>query len=154
VTQLWVYRLLRCAMGLIFVISGLAKLSEATLFSTVISAYGLLPAALVPIVARALPLVELIAGVCLMLDLKGSLTLISGMLLGFMGILIYGMLAGIDVGCACFGWGAASGMLKADHGATLMRDVVFLAVCGFLYYWRHVNSRAQTSSSQESSSSN
>ncbi len=138
-------------MGLLFVLSGASKLGETVLFSDLIRRYGLLPDALIVPVARGLPLLELIAGVGLIFDIRGSLTATSGMLMLFMAVLSYGIFRGIDVGCACFGWGALSGMLEASPSATLLRDMVLLGVCAYLYYWRHANSEKASTQDDPSS---
>ena len=50
-----------------------------------------------------LPLLEMIFGLGLLLDIKGSLAGITGLLMLFTVILSYGIRLGLDVDCGCFG---------------------------------------------------
>jgi hypothetical protein len=78
---------------------------------------------------------EFVAGAGLLFDLEGSLSIISALLLVFIGILAYGIWMGLDVDCGCFGAGDPE--KKAFHGlrSSLYRDLIMLAGAVFLY-WR------------------
>jgi uncharacterized membrane protein YphA (DoxX/SURF4 family) len=134
----WPYRLPRWLLGVIFVYSGITKLMAPEIFAVLIDAYGILPEPLVLPVAVMLPTVEVLAGAGLIVDLRGSLAVIAGMLLLFMAILGYGISMGLDVDCGCFG--PEDPESKAFHGlrAALYRDVAMLAGGVFLYAWRRL----------------
>jgi hypothetical protein len=87
-------------------------------------------------VAVALPMIEIIAGLGLIFDIKGSLSMILGLLALFIAILSYGIWMGLDVDCGCFG--PEEPEAKAFHGlrVTLYRDLIMLSIVTFIYGWR------------------
>ena len=99
----WLYRLCRWTLGGIFIYAGGTKLLEPEIFAVLIEAYGIVPEGLLMPVAIGLPLLEVIAGIGLPFDIRGSLTLITGLSVLFMVTLGYGIWMGLDVGCSCFG---------------------------------------------------
>lgn len=132
----WLYRLVRTALAIIFIWSGLAKLMDPRSFSVIIQAYGLIPAAAVMPAALGLSLLELAAGAGLALDMQWSLAAMAGLLILFIAILGYGIWIGLDVDCGCFGPGDPEG--KAFHSLrpALYRDMAMLAGTGYLFFWR------------------
>jgi hypothetical protein len=87
-------------------------------------------------VAIGLPLLEVIAGFGLLFDIRGSLAVITGLLVLFMVVLGYGIWMGLDVDCGCFG--PEDPEAEAFHGLrlSLFRDMVMLAGVIFMYGWR------------------
>ena len=134
---IWLYRLLRWSLGCIFIYSGVTKLFAPSTFAVLIDAYGLVPEILLMPAAMILPMLEVLAGAGLMIDLRGSLAMIAGLLILFAGILGFGIWMGLDVDCGCFG--PEDPEAKAFHGLriALYRDMVMLAGVIFLYWWRH-----------------
>lgn len=134
------YCLIRIAIGAIFVWSGASKLLDHQQFAVIIEAYGLIPEMTVVPTAFTLTLLELLAGIGLILDIQGSLGLITGMLLLFMAILSYGLWIGLDVDCGCFG--PEDPEAEAFHGLrpALYRDMVMLTGIGYLFFWRRIAS--------------
>ncbi len=132
----WASTLLRIGIGTLFVWSSVAKLADPKQFTFVIDAFGLLPDALVVPAAVTLSAFELPAGIGLILDAKGAVKAIIGLLLLFMVVLGYGVWMGLDVDCGCFGAGDPEG--DAYHGLrpALYRDAVMLAGMGYLLFWR------------------
>jgi uncharacterized membrane protein YphA (DoxX/SURF4 family) len=136
VLSTWVYRSARFTISAIFVWSGISKLADPQSLAVIIDAYGLIPDSWVLPVSVLLPLIELIGGVGLFLDLRGSLATISGLLLLFMLILGYGIWIGLDVDCGCFG--PDDPEAKAYHALrpALYRDFFMGAAILYLYSWR------------------
>ena len=134
----WLYRVPRWLLGTVFIYTGLSKLMAPEIFAVLIEAYGILPDPLIMPVAVLLPTVEVLAGAGLIVDLRGSLLTITGMLLLFMLILGYGIAMGLDVDCGCFG--PEDPEAKAFHGLrpALYRDCGMLAGVIFLYVWRRL----------------
>jgi uncharacterized membrane protein len=132
----WIYRLLRWFIGGIFIYSGATKLVAPQTFAVLIEAYGIVPEGLVMPVSVILPVLEVIAGIGLLLDRRGSLAVITGLLLLFAAILGYGIGMGLDVDCGCFG--PEDPEAEAFHGLrpALYRDMAMLAAVAFLYGWR------------------
>jgi hypothetical protein len=102
----------------------------------VIEAYGFVPEGLLIPVAIGLPLLEVIAGFGLLFDIRGSLAVITGLLVLFMVVLGYGIWMGLDVDCGCFG--PEDPEAEAFHGLrlSLFRDLVMMAGVIFIYGWR------------------
>ncbi|HSO18506.1 MAG TPA: MauE/DoxX family redox-associated membrane protein [Desulfosarcina sp.] len=132
------YRWLRWILGSVFVWSGVVKLMDPPTFAVLIDAYGLLPDVLVLPVAVMLPILEVLAGAGLMVDLRGSLAVISGLLILFVVILGYGIRMGLDVDCGCFGPEDPEAEAFHNLRPALYRDLTMLAAAAFLYVWRRL----------------
>jgi hypothetical protein len=87
-------------------------------------------------VAVMLPALEVFAGIGLLFDIQGSLSVITGLLLIFAAVLGYGIWMGLDVDCGCFG--PEDPEDKAFHGLrpALFRDILMLTAVAFLFGWR------------------
>lgn len=131
-----IYIAMRWVLGGIFIAAGGTKLAEPEIFASLIGAYGILPDALVMPVAVLMPAAEVIAGVGLLGDNRGCLTVITILLLLFIAILGYGMWMGLNVDCGCFG--PEDPEAAAFHGlrSAFFRDVAMLGGGGYLYWWR------------------
>ena len=123
-------------MGVVFIIAGAHKLMAPASFALLIEAYGLLPDTLSMTAAVVLSVLELAAGIGLLLDLRGSLGAITSMLVLFIAILSYGIYMGLDIDCGCFG--PADPESEVFHGlrTALYRDLVMMVCAGLLYYHR------------------
>lgn len=131
----WLYLLLRLALGVVFIYAGAVKLLDVRAFAVLISQYNLAPEwALAPL-AVGLPILEVAAGLGLVFDLRGSLTLLTGLLLLFCFVLWFGVLQGLSVDCGCFSadeQNAHDGLRQA-----LARDLAMLAGAAYLYFYKH-----------------
>jgi uncharacterized membrane protein YphA (DoxX/SURF4 family) len=132
----WLYRLCRWTLAVIFIYAGGTKLLEPENFAVLIEAYGIVPEELLMPVAIGLPLLEVIGGIGLLFDIRGSLALITGLLVLFMVVLGYGIWMGLDVDCGCFG--PEDPEAKAFHGLrlSLFRDLATMTGVFFIYGWR------------------
>ena len=135
--SIWPYRLIRWGLGLLFVYAAIGKLTDPQTFSEVIGAFGLLPEILLYPSAVVLPLLEIVAGVGLLLDIRGSLTAYMGLLLVFSMVIGYGIWLGLDIDCGCFGPNDPFAKYLGSRGA-LCRNLVLIAFCVYLYAWRRV----------------
>jgi uncharacterized membrane protein YphA (DoxX/SURF4 family) len=132
----WAYRLTRWGLAAVFFGAGATKLADPAAFAALIDAYGLVPDPLLLPLAVGLPLVEVVAAIGLLTDIRGSLAVIAGLMAVFIAILVYGIHMGLDVDCGCFAPGDIES--RAYHGlrAALYRDLVMTAGIVFLYAWR------------------
>jgi len=132
----WIYKLTRWILGGVFIYAGSTKLMEPRTFTVLIEAYGIVPESLLMPVAIGLPFLEMIAGFGLLFDIRGSLALITGLLVLFMVVLGYGIWMGLDVDCGCFG--PEDPEAEAFHGLrlSLFRDLVMMGGVIFIYGWR------------------
>jgi hypothetical protein len=103
----------------------------------IIRDYGLLPQAWVMPVAVVLPVLEVVAAVGLLFDIQGSLSLITGLLVLFAGLLGYGIFLGLDIDCGCFGPGDLEGAVYHGLRPALYRDLAMIAGAAFVYWWRY-----------------
>lgn len=127
---------MRFVLGILFMWAAVLKLTDPDVFSKTIIAFGLVPKPLAPWVALALPVLELVAALGLILDLRGSLAIITGLLVMFCLVLVYGIWLGLDIDCGCYGPGDPEGEAFASLRNSLYRDLAMLAVAFYLYWWR------------------
>ena len=132
----WLYPTSRLVIGLLFIWAGGVKLVEPKVFAHNLSQYGLVPEPLLIPVAIGLPVVEVLAGIGLILDVGLGLWVIAGLLIAFLTVLGYGVVHNLDVDCGCFSASelAARGSLEA----AFYRDVGLLLVVFYLFCWRWV----------------
>jgi uncharacterized membrane protein YphA (DoxX/SURF4 family) len=129
----WLYHLLRLGLAGIFIYAGLIKLLDPRTFAHAIAQYDLIPETLLPLVAVGLPALELLAGVGLIFEVRGSLIIIALLILIFLVILGYAVWHNLDIDCGCF----TADELDAQHGVktAFWRDLIMIGATLFLY-WR------------------
>ena len=146
IVWIWSYRIVRISLAALFIYGGVLKLVDPKSFARTISGYGLVPEMLLPAVAIGLPLIETIAGIGLLLDIRGSLALIASLLGMFLLVLGYGISLNLDVDCGCFG--ADDLARQASLKQAFWRDVVlFGVVVPYLYLSRRLRSRVPSAKS-------
>jgi|GEM_PF-286830 len=133
----WLYNLLRWGIGGIFIYAGTMKLVQPKFFAVLIDAYGIVPETLLLPLAVILSFSEMLAGMGLVFDIRGSLSVITALLGLFITILGYGIWMGLDVDCGCFG--PEDTEAQAFHGLRLSfyRNMLMLAGIAFIYGWRN-----------------
>lgn len=126
-------------LATIFLWSGAAKAFHPTQFAATVGAYGFLPDSLILLVALGLILAEIIAAGGLLLEKRGALTLITLMMILFIGILSYGIYLGLDIDCGCFGPDDPEAEAFHNLRGALLRDLLLMLAIGYLYLWRFIN---------------
>lgn len=132
----WSYAIVRVGLAMSFLTAGIIKILDPMTFAVTINAFGILPGPLVLPVAFLLPVLEIIGAVALIFDIRGSLTLITLMILMFIVVLGYGLHMGLDIDCGCYGPGDLEGEAFAGIRSALWRDLVMLGCAALLYVWR------------------
>jgi uncharacterized membrane protein YphA (DoxX/SURF4 family) len=129
----WLYHFLRLVLAGIFIYAGVVKLLGPKAFAHALAQYDLVPEGLLPLVAIGLPALEVLAGLGLILEVRGSLTIIGVLLLIFLVILGYAVWQNLDIDCGCF----TAGELDAQHNVqtAFWRDLIMIGATLFLY-WR------------------
>ncbi|MEE9122703.1 MAG: MauE/DoxX family redox-associated membrane protein [Syntrophobacteria bacterium] len=124
----------RVVLGCVFIYASLDKIRHPDLFAEAVYNYQLLPEVAVNLVAVCLPWLELLSGVLLILGLwvRGSVLVLSGLLLVFLGALGINLARGLDIHCGCFTTQSAHTMTVLD----LFRDFLFLLLAFYLF-WLH-----------------
>ena len=125
----------RLVLAGVFIYSGAVKLLEPAAFAEVVAGFGLLPDTVVGPVAMVLPMVELAAGTGLVFAIRGSLSVITAMLVMFIAVLGYGIHLGLDIDCGCFGPEDPEQAYKGLRSA-LARDAVMMVAATFIYWSR------------------
>ena len=132
----WTYKTVRWAYAAFFLYAGVNKLIDPQSFAVVIEAFGLVPETWIIPMAIGLPIVEIIAALGLLFDLRGSLSSITGLLVLFLAIVGYGVWMGLDIDCGCFGPEDPEGEAYAGLRPTLYRNILLILGISYLYWWR------------------
>ncbi|RJR33938.1 MAG: DoxX family membrane protein [Deltaproteobacteria bacterium] len=130
---------LKWSLALLFIYAGALKLKDPRAFAQAIGQYGLVPEAIIPVLALGLPVLEVLAGLGLLVNIRCSLGAILLMLLMFIGILGYAIAADLDIDCGCFT--AADLAARSSVKAAFFQDLGFLAAALFLRWRRRVRGR-------------
>ena len=138
ITSKPLYLIIRVILGGLFVYAGATKVGDPQAFAMAIDEYGLVTWRMANLIARVLPPVEIVAGLGLIFDIKGSLGIIVAQLLGFMAVLAYGIYMGLDVDCGCFGPSDSPDGDGSGLWGTLIRDMLMFGACLFMYWQRRV----------------
>jgi len=134
----WPDRIIRFALGSIFIYAGFIKLLDPKTFAKVISQYNLIPESLLAPVAVGLPLIELLAGLGLILNIRGSLSVIFSMLVLFVFVLWYGILKDLSIDCGCFTPEEIAG--HDSLRTAFYRDLLMIGAVFFMYAHRFIRS--------------
>ena len=131
----WIGVLARVVVGAVWVVAGALKLGDPAESVRAVRAYDLLPESLVPLVGHALPVLEIVVGVVLLLGLltRWSAALSSLMLVAFIVGISSAWARGLSIDCGCFGGGG--GPVKAaatQYPWDLARDTGLLLLSAFL----------------------
>jgi putative oxidoreductase len=102
--------LAQIAVGLVFLAAALGKIGDAGAFARQIHHFRLLPFGLENLMAIALPWIELLAALAILLRLRpraGSVV-VAGLMGLFVAVVAAAVLRGLDIECGCFGTADAS----------------------------------------------
>ena len=124
----------RILLGIIFIYASWDKILEPAAFAQVIANYQVLPVNLASPAAVFLPWLELICGICLIINRwsSGSALIVAALIVIFMGAIAYNIYRGMDVSCGCF---TLDNQAPHNMWLYLLRDAIFLAMSiGVLYY--------------------
>jgi uncharacterized membrane protein YphA (DoxX/SURF4 family) len=127
------YHFLRVGLGCLFVYAGFIKLLDPKAFAHSVAQFDLLPEPLLPLVALGLPALELVAGLGLIFEVRGSLTTIAVLLAVFLLVLGYAILMEMDIDCGCFTVDELNARTSVKRA--FLRDL-FLAGALLFLFWR------------------
>ncbi|CAA9400564.1 MAG: hypothetical protein AVDCRST_MAG60-2083 [uncultured Nocardioides sp.] len=133
----WIGLVARLVTGGVWIVAGALKIPDPAGSVRAVRADELLPESIVPIVGYALPVVELVVGVCLVLGLlTRAMGVVSAML--FVAFII-GISAawarGLSIDCGCFGGGGQIEDAASTYPLEIARDVGLLALSAWLVIW-------------------
>ena len=118
-------RLFHWPLALLFLYSGVTKLLRLSQFAQAVGEFGIVLDSLVKPTAIAVCLVELGLAYALWQQKSWSITATAILLIGFLGVLSYGIAIGLDIQCGCFGSGYE---LKLQQQTAI--DLGLLLWCG------------------------
>ena len=130
------YLTARIFLGFVFIVSGGLKLIDIPSFSKTVEAFAILPPGYSALFAVILPVCELVAGFGLCVGKKWGLWAVTGMLLGFIGVIGYAIYMGYDIDCGCFGPGDPEAEAFSGLKTTLLRDLFFITLSAYLFGWQ------------------
>ena len=133
-TRRWLVLILRVALAAVFVYAAWSKLRQPwLLFAMAIDAYGLLPQWAVMTLARALPWFELSLGIFLLTGiwLRQTATAASALLVVFFAVMLRSYAKGLQIDCACFGFGEAISLKTLLRDGLLVLSSVALTALAF-----------------------
>jgi uncharacterized membrane protein YphA (DoxX/SURF4 family) len=128
--------LCRIVLGAIFAYASCAKILDPAAFARIIANYQVVSADMGHLIALFLPYLELVCGVCLMINRwpRGAALIVASLLLVFMAALGYNIYRGIDVHCGCF---TLTEKATGNMWLSLIRDIIFFAMAvGMMLYRR------------------
>ncbi len=121
------YHFTRLVMACVFIYASIDKILHPDLFAEAVNNYQVLPGYLVNLTALILPWLELILGFCLLINrwMAGASALAAGLMALFVGMIIFNLARGLDIGCGCFSAAPDGNPVTL---LTLLRDISFLIV--------------------------
>ncbi len=134
-----IYMIVRIGLGLVFIISGAIKAMDLVSFSRVIEAFAILPIDMSYPAAVLISVTELLLGIGLIADIKGSLGGIFLLLFGFAFVLSWAIYMGYDIDCGCFGEQDPEAKAFSSLRTSLVRDFFMIFIVSYLYIWRFKN---------------
>lgn len=122
----------RIVLGGIFIYASWDKILDPAAFAIVVANYQILPPALGNVAALGLPWLELVCGICLVINrwARGSALIAAILMVVFMVALGVSSYRGIDIACGCF---TMTGEAPQNIWVYLVRDAVLLALATAIF---------------------
>ena len=125
----------RFYLGWVFIYAAWGKIVDPYSFAMAIATYDMLPLDMINLMAIALPWLELITGVLLVVGFQTRVMalLVGGMMVMFLVAIVSALARGLSLeSCGCFAREAEEAA-KDFSIATVWRDVGWLAIAMFIY---------------------
>jgi len=128
--------IVRLVIGSVFIYAGFIKLIDPKAFAKLISQYDIVPDSLLPVFAIGLPATEFLAGLGLVLNIRGSLMVIFNLLIVFIMVLGYGIFNDMNIDCGCF----STEEINAHNSLkqALFRDLFMIVAACYLYVYKRI----------------
>ncbi|MDX6235161.1 MAG: hypothetical protein QOH68_4328 [Nocardioidaceae bacterium] len=130
----WLGLLARLVTGGVWIVAGALKVTDPAASIAAVRAYELLPGSLVEPVGVALPAVELVVGLALVLGVftRGAALVSALLFVAFVVGISSVWTRGIEIDCGCFGGGGADPDASSSYPWEIARDVALLACSCYL----------------------
>jgi uncharacterized membrane protein YphA (DoxX/SURF4 family) len=124
----WFGLVARLVTGGVWIVAGALKLPHPDESVRAVRAYDLLPESIVPTVGYALPILEVVVGLCLVLGLlTRAMAAVSAVLfVAFIIGIASAWARGLEIDCGCFGGGGQLDGASAKYPGEIARDVGLL----------------------------
>jgi len=134
---LWIGLAARLVVGGVWIVAGALKLPDPAESVRAVRAYQLLPEAVVPTVGYLLPIVEIVAGVLLVVGLltRGAAVVSLVLFAAFIVGISWAWSQGLQIECGCFGGGGTKEGASDKYPGEIARDAGLLALSAYLI-WR------------------
>jgi uncharacterized membrane protein YphA (DoxX/SURF4 family) len=129
--------LARLFLGVVLIVAGAAKIGHPLTSQRAVQAYEILPMSLAGQVGLALPFLEVVLGVLLVVGLfTRPVAVVSTLLMvAFVAGIAQAWARGLTIDCGCFGGGGQIGADETKYPQEIARDVSFAAAGAWLW-WR------------------
>ncbi|HNV15638.1 MAG TPA: DoxX family membrane protein [Dermatophilaceae bacterium] len=126
--------LLRLVLGGVILVAGALKVTNLGQSALAVRAYQLLPYDLAGYVGYALPIIEIVIGLLLVLGLFTRISALLGalLMLAFVIGIASAWARGLSIDCGCFGGGGTIGAEETAYPLELSRDVALLLAGAWL----------------------
>lgn len=123
--------LARLALGVVLLVAGALKIGNPLGAARAVQAYDVLPFEMARYVGYALPWLEVMMGILLILGLFTRISAWVGTLLMFAFVIgiSQAWARGLTIDCGCFGGGGEVTAAETKYGREILRDLGF-ALCG------------------------
>lgn len=137
VAQPWVSLGVRLVLAGVALWAGVAKISDLEASVRAVRAYDLLPGALADVVGYALPMLEILIGLLLLIGLLTRYVAgLNGLLmLGFVVGVASAWARGLSIDCGCFGGGGQVDPEETEYLTVILRDAALVLGSAFLVGW-------------------
>jgi putative oxidoreductase len=126
----------RIIIGSIFLVSGLAKITDPVRFMLTLREFRLFPEIIVPFTAIYLPWLEFILGLLITIGLlyRTSSFILACLNFAFMLAILSVIIRGIDIDCGCFGLLADMlGIPDTADVKTVVRNLLFTGMSVYIF---------------------
>jgi uncharacterized membrane protein YphA (DoxX/SURF4 family) len=133
----WIGFALRLLVGGVWIVAGALKLPDLDASVRAVRAYQLLPEAVVPAVGHALPILEVVVGILLVVGLlvRVSAVVSAALFLAFVIGIASAWARGLQIDCGCFGGGGYDANATDKYPWEIGRDLGLLFASLWLV-WR------------------
>ena len=133
----WVGLVARLIVGIVDLVAGLSKFPDPAGNVRQVRAFRILPEAVVPTVGHALPTVEIVIGVALILGLltRAFAVLASLFFLAFIIGIAAAWARGLEINCGCFGSHGVPADPHRQYAIDIARDIGLLICSVWLVVW-------------------
>ncbi len=137
IAQPWLTLLSRLILGGVLIVAGALKIGNLQKSAMSVRAYEMLPIWLANFFGYALPWIEIGIGALLILGVAVRIMGALGALimLGFIIAIAQAWARGLSIDCGCFGGGGTIDPEDTKYLSTILRDIGFLALGVFLYFY-------------------